>query len=60
MQGKQQLCMHLLYESLFGQCQYKTQHKGSFLCHVMDTKSGIVILINKFVLFLLHSHLGKW
>ena len=27
--GKQQLCIHLLHESLVGQCEYKTQLKGS-------------------------------
>ena len=66
MQGKQQLCIHLLYESLVGQCEYTTQPKGSFClpfwCHVIDTKGAVlvVILLNKFVLVLFHSHLGMW
>ena len=60
MQGKQQLCIHMLYESLVGQCEYTTQPKGSFWCHVIDTKNAIllVMLLNKFVLVLFHSHLG--
>ena len=62
MQGKQQLCMHMLYESLVGQCEYKTQPKGSFWCYVIDTKGAIllVMLLNKFVLVLFYSHLGMW
>ena len=62
MQGKQQLCIHMLYESLVGQCEYTTQPKGSFWCHVIDTKGAIllVMLLNKFVLVLFHSHLGMW
>ena len=60
MQGKQQLYTHMLYESLVGQCEYTTQLKGSFWCHVIDTKGAIllVILLNKYVLGLFHSHLG--
>ena len=52
----------MLYESLVGQCEYTTQSKGSFWCHVNDTKGVILlaILLNKFVLVLLHSHLGMW
>ena len=52
----------MLYESLVGQCEYTTQLKGSFWCHVIDTKGAIllVILLNKFVLVLFHSHLGMW
>ena len=52
-QGKeQQLFMHLLCESLVGQCEYTTKPKGSFRCHVIDTKGTVllVILINKFIL----------
>ena len=62
LQGKQQLRKHMLYESLIGQCVYTTQPKGSFWCHVIDTKGAIllVILLNKFVLVLFHSHLGMW
>ena len=54
--------MHKLYESLVGQCQYTTQPEGSFWCHVIDTKGAIllVILLNKFVLVLFHSHSGMW
>ena len=50
-QGKQQLCIHLLYESLVGQCEYTTQPKGSFWCHVIDTKGAVLLLIfiNTFV-----------
>ena len=49
-------------ESLVGQCEYTTQLKGSFWCHVIDTKGAIllVILLNKFALVLFHSHLGMW
>ena len=62
LQGKQQLCTHMLYESLVGQCEYTTQPKGSFWCHVIDTKGAVllVILLNKSVLVLFHSHLGMW
>ena len=50
-QGKQQLCIHLLYESLVGQCECTTQPKGSFWCHVIDTKGAVLLLIfiNTFV-----------
>ena len=62
MQGKQQLCIHMLYESLVGQCEYTTQPKGSFWFHVIDTNDAIllVILLNKFVLVLFHCNLGMW
>ena len=52
----------MLYESLVGQCEYKTQPKGSFLCHVIDTKGAILlaILLNKFASVLFHSHLSMW
>ena len=52
----------MLYESLVGQCEYTTQPKGFFWCHVIDTKGAmlLVILLNKFVLVLFHSHLGMW
>ena len=51
-----------VYESLVGQCEYTTQPKGSLWCHVIDTKGAIllVMLLNKFVLVLFHSHLGMW
>ena len=54
LQGKQQPCIHLLYESLVRQCEYTTQLKGSFWCHVIDTKGAVLLLIfiNKFVLVL--------
>ena len=60
MQGKQQLCIHMLFDSLVGQYEYVTQPKGSFWCHVVDTKGAmlLVILLNKFVLVLFHPHLG--
>ena len=50
----------MLYESLVGQCEYTAQPKGSFWCHVIDTNGAIlfVILLNRFVLALFHSHLG--
>ena len=46
--------MHLLYESLVGQCEYATQPKGSFWCHVIETKGAVLslVFINKFVLVL--------
>ena len=49
-------------ESLDGQCEYTTQPKGSFWCDVIDTKSAVLlmILLNKFVLFLFHFHLDMW
>ena len=52
--------VYMLYESLVGQCEYTTQPKGSFWCHVIDTKGAIllVILLNKFVLVLFHYNLG--
>ena len=50
----------MLYESLVGHCEYTSQPKGFFWCHVIDTKGAIllVILLNKFALVLFHSHLG--
>ena len=62
LQGKQQLCIHMLHESIVGQCEYTTQAKGFFWCHVIDTKGAmlLVILLNKFVLVLFHSHIGMW
>ena len=52
----------MLYESLVRQYDYKTQPKGSFWCHVTDTKGAIllVIILNKFLLVLFDSHLGMW
>ena len=50
LQGKQQLCIHLLHESLVGQCKYKTQPKSSFWCHVVDKKSGVLFLISEVIL----------
>ena len=62
LQGKQHLCVHMLYESLVGQCEYKTQPKGFFWCHVIDTNGAILlaIFLNKFVLVLFNSHSGIW
>ena len=50
----------MLYESLVGQCEYTTQPKGSFWYHFIDTNGTIllVMLLNKLVLVLFHSHLG--
>ena len=39
LQGKQQLCILLLFESLVGQCEYTTYPKGSFWCQCVDAKS---------------------
>ena len=41
-------------ESLAGQCEYTTQPKDSFWCHIIGTKSAVLLLIfrNKFVLAL--------
>ena len=60
LQGKQQLCIYVLYESLAGQFEFTLQPKGSFWCHFINTKGEILlmILLNKFVLVLFHSHLG--
>ena len=54
--------MHLLHESLVGQCEYTTKPKGCFWCLIIDTKGAalLVILLLKFVLVLLHSHFGMW
>ena len=62
MQGKQQQRIHLLYESLVGQCEYTTQPKGSFWCHIIDTKGAVLLLIfiNKFVLVLYLSFSFKY
>ena len=51
-----------IVESLVGQFKYTTQPKGFFWCHIVDTKGAVllVILFNKFVLVLFHSHLGMW
>ena len=42
LQGKQQQCIHLLFELLVGQCEYTTQPKGSFWCHVIDAKGAVI------------------
>ena len=54
--------INMLYESLVGHCEYTSQPKGFFWCHVIDTKGAIllVILLNKFALVLLHTHLDMW
>ena len=46
--------MHLLYQLLVGQREYTTQPKGSVCCHIIDTKSAVLLLIfmNKFLLAL--------
>ena len=41
LQSKQQQCIHKLYEPLVGQCEYTTQPKGYFWCHVIDAKSAV-------------------
>ena len=33
----------MLYESLAGQCEYTTQPKGSFLCHVIDVNGTVLV-----------------
>ena len=54
LQGKQQLCIRMLYESLAGQCEYATQPKGSFWCHVFGTKGAILlVMLLKFCLILI-------
>ena len=45
--GKQQHCIHSLYESLVGQREYTTQPKGSFWCYAIDTKGPMLLLIFK-------------
>ena len=37
--------MHMLYESLVGQCEYTAQPKGSFCCYVIDTKGAILLVM---------------
>ena len=57
LQGKQQLCIYLLYESLIGQCEYRAQPKGSFwCCYFVDTKDAVLLLIftNEFVFIVLY------
>ena len=36
--------MHLLYESLLGECEYRTQPKGYFWCHVADAKRALLLI----------------
>ena len=36
-----QQCIHLLYESLVGQCKYTTEPKGFPWFHVIDAKGAI-------------------
>ena len=54
--------IHFLYEPLVGQCEYTTQSKCSFWCHVIDTEGTVLLLIfiNKFVLVLYLNSLGIW
>ena len=57
LQGKQQLCIYLLYESLIGQCEYRAQPKGSFWWrYFIDTKDAVLLLIftNEFVFIVLY------
>ena len=56
LQGKQQLCIHLLYDSLFGQCEYTTETKSSFWYHFINTKGALLLLIfsNGFVFIVLY------
>ena len=42
LQGKQELCIHLLYETLVGQYEYTTQPKSSYWYHVIDTKGAVL------------------
>ena len=44
-QGKQQLCIHLLYESWVEQCEYTTQPKYSFWYHAIDAKGAVLLVI---------------
>ena len=39
-----------MYDSLVGKCEYRTQPKDSFWCHVIDTRGAVLSLIfmNKF------------
>ena len=37
--------MHLLYETLAGQCEYTAQPKGSFWYHSIDTKGGLLLMV---------------
>ena len=46
LQGKQQQYIHLLYESLVGQYEYTAQPKGSFWCHITNTKDAVLLLIS--------------
>ena len=49
--------MHLINESLVGQCEYTAQPKSSFWCHVIDTKGAVLLIfIHKFVLVLYLSY----
>ena len=45
LQGKQQLCIRLLYESVAGQCELATQFKCYFWCCSIDTKGAVFLLI---------------
>ena len=59
MQGKQQLCIRLLYKSLVEQCEHETQPSVPFSVMLLIQKSALllVILLNKFVLVLFCSPL---
>ena len=51
MQGKQELCVHLLHESPVGQREYTKQPKGFYFCYVTDTKAAVLLTFtNEFVL----------
>ena len=48
--------MHLLHESLVGQCEYIVQPKDCFWCHAIYMKGAVILLIftNEFVFMVLY------
>ena len=64
MQGKQQLRILLLYESLVGKCEYTIQLKGSFWCQCVDAKGLLELFYCSYEIVLIlsatiyHLHAG--
>ena len=55
MQGEQQqLRVHLLYESLFGQYDYATQPKDFFWNHLIDTKDAVLLIFTNEIILVLY------
>ena len=60
LQGKQQLCKLLLYDSLVGQCKYTTQHTGPFWRQFVDALELFFLKkIIRIVFFFYYISIGK-